>query len=99
MFGNVEGLRRLTCMDEWDKIAGFARIEAIKDKWAVRRYVTKYCLKEGEIELGGALSKPARALLKQIPSRISAQQTLPLITDSDAGGGCATITSTCAALP
>jgi len=76
LFADVKNLRRLTCMDEWDKIAGFARIEAIRDKWAVRRYVTKYVLKDGEIELGGALSKPARMLLNQIPSKIPAQPSL-----------------------
>jgi len=93
LFADVEGVRRLSWMDEWDRIGGYARIEAIKDKWAVRRYVTKYCLKEGEIELGGALSKPARLLLNQIPSRIPAQPALPLTTDSDAGGEYATIAS------
>jgi len=86
LFADVEGVRRLSWMDEWNEIAGFGRIEAIKDKWAVRRYVTKYCLKEGEIELGGALSRPARALLNQIPSRIPAQPALPFETNIDAGG-------------
>jgi len=85
LFADIEGVRRLSWMDTWDEIAGYARIEAIKDKWAVRRYVTKYCLKEGEIELGGALSRPARLLLNQIPSRIPAQPTLAFNTDSDAG--------------
>jgi len=93
LFADVEGVRRLSWMDEWDHIAGYARIEAIKDKWRVRRYVTKYCLKEGEIKLGGALSKPERALLNQIPSRIPAQPALPFKTNIDAGGECAMITS------
>jgi len=93
LFADVEGVRRLSWMDEWNEIAGYARIEAIKDKWRVRRYVTKYCLKEGEIELGGALSKPARALLNQIPSRIPAQPALPFKTSIDAGSEYATITS------
>jgi len=93
LFANVENLRRLTCMDMWDEIGGFARIEAIKDKWLVRRYVTKYCSKGGEIDLGGALSKPARALLDQIPSKIPAQPTLPFSTNADAGGESATLTS------
>jgi len=92
LFADVKNLRRLTCMDMWDDIAGYARIEPIKDKWAVRHYVTKYCLKEGEIELGGALSKPARALLNQIPSSIPAHPTFPFKTNSDAGGEYATST-------
>jgi len=93
LFADVEGVRRLSCMDMWNDIAGFGRIEAINDKWAVRRYVTKYCLKEGEIELGGALSKSARALLNQIPFRIPAQPTFKFDADTDAGGEYATITS------
>jgi len=94
LFSNVKDLRRLSCMDLWDKIVvGWARIEAIKNKRAACRYITKYVVKEGNIELGGALSKSARALLNQIPSGIPAQPALPLTTDSDAGGGYATITS------
>jgi len=85
LFANVEGVRRLSWMDEWFEIAGIARIEPINDKWAVRRYVTKYCLKEGEIELGGALSKSARALLNQIPSKIPAQPSLKFNKRVDAG--------------
>jgi len=85
LFADVEGVRRLSWMDEWDHIAGYARIEAIKDKWRVRRYVTKYCLKEGEIELGGALSGPARALLNQIPSVTAAQPSLKFNKGVDAG--------------
>jgi len=93
MFADVEGVRRLSWMDEWDEIAGFARIEAIKNKWKVRRYLTKYVLKDGNIELGGALSKSARALLNQIPSVIPAQPTFKFNADTDAGGECATIAS------
>jgi len=85
LFANVEGVRRLSWMDEWFEIAGIARIEAINDKWAVRRYITKYVLKEGEIELGGALSKSARALLNQIPSKIPAQPSLKFNKRVDAG--------------
>ena len=92
LFADVAGVRRLTFMDTWNEIAGFARIEAILNKWAVRRYVTKYCLKEGEIELGGALSKSSRALLNQIPSVIPAQPALAFDTDPDAGGEYATST-------
>lgn len=51
----VEDLRRLTYMDKWEDIAGFARIEPVKSSYAVRCYVSKYVLKDGEIELGGPL--------------------------------------------
>ena len=80
-------------MDQWNEIAGFARIEAIKNQWKARRYLTKYVLKDGNIELGGALSKSARALLNQIPSVIPAQPTFKFNADTDAGGECATIAS------
>jgi len=76
LFLNVKGLRRLSCMDLWNEIAGIARIEAVKDGLAARRYLTKYVSKEGEIDMGGALSKPARMLLNQIPSKIPAQPSL-----------------------
>jgi len=92
LFADVKNLRRLSCMDRWDHIAGYSRVEAIKDKWAVRRYVCKYVMKEGEIELGGALSGPARALNNQIPSGIPAQPALPLIANSDAGDECVALT-------
>jgi len=93
LFADVKNLRRLSCMDRWNHIAGYARIEPISDKWAVRRYITKYSLKEGETELGGALSGSARTLNNQIPFRIPAQPALPLTTNSDAGGEYATIAS------
>lgn len=49
--------RRLTWMDRWQEMAGFARIEAVRSDDAALRYVTKYVIKDGEIEfsrnLGG----------------------------------------------
>jgi len=84
LFADVEGASRVSWMDEWCEIAGIARIEAIKNRRAARRYITKYVLKDGNIELGGALSKSARALLNQIPSEIPAQPTLAFKTNPDA---------------
>jgi len=60
----LHDLRRLTYMDKWDEIAGFARIEAIRSSVAVMRYVSKYVLKDGEIELGGPLRRECGPLLK-----------------------------------
>jgi hypothetical protein len=40
----------------WNQVAGFARIEAIKVHELVQRYVSKYVVKGGEIDLGGPLS-------------------------------------------
>jgi hypothetical protein len=49
--------RRLTWMDRWAEMAGFARIEAIHSDDAALRYVTKYVIKGGDIDfsrnLGG----------------------------------------------
>jgi len=87
LLANTKGLRRLTWMNVWNDIGGFARIEDIRNRQAVRRYVTKYALKEGDITLGGGLSKSAQVLLSRIPRRIGipAQPTLPLTTNADAG--------------
>jgi hypothetical protein len=51
----VDDLRRLMWMDIWNEPAGFARIEPIRDGTAVRRYVSKYVVKGGELDLGGPL--------------------------------------------
>ena len=48
-------LRRLTWMDKWDELAGFARIEPPRSSEAVRRYCAKYVIKGGEIDMGGPL--------------------------------------------
>ena len=48
-------LRRLSWMDEWDKLAGWARIEPPRSSEAVRAYCSKYVVKGGEIDLGGPL--------------------------------------------
>ncbi len=49
--------RRLSWMDYWGQIAGFARIEAIRSDDAVVRYVTKYVTKDGEIDFSRNLGK------------------------------------------
>lgn len=50
-------VRRLTWMDKWNEIAGFARIEAIRSNDAALRYVTKYVVKDGDIEFSKNLGK------------------------------------------
>ena len=50
---DVDELRRLSWMDEWDKLAGFARIEAPRSGEAVRHYCAKYVVKRGEVDVGG----------------------------------------------
>lgn len=52
---DVSQLRRLSYMDKWNELAGYARIEEVHNTDAVYRYVSKYVIKGGEITLGGAL--------------------------------------------
>jgi hypothetical protein len=59
----VQDLRRLTWMDIWQELAGYARIEPIRDRTAVRRYVSKYVVKGGELDLGGPLLTDQLVLL------------------------------------
>jgi hypothetical protein len=61
----VEALRRLTWMDIWQELAGYARIEPIRDRAAVRRYVSKYVVKGGELDLGGPLLTDQLALFTE----------------------------------
>ena len=42
-------------MDRWNELAGFARIEPIESPATVSRYVSKYVVKGGEIDMGGPL--------------------------------------------
>ncbi len=53
LLGDVGRLRRLTLMDRWKDLAGFARIGAVNDQERVRKYVAKYVAKNCDIELGG----------------------------------------------
>jgi hypothetical protein len=53
LISGVGELRRLTYMDLWDKLAGFARIEKPRNQDRVLMYITKYVVKGGEIDLGG----------------------------------------------
>lgn len=58
----LKNLRRLYWMDEWNKIAGYARIEKPRETEAVRRYCAKYVAKGGEIDLGGPREYPLPSL-------------------------------------
>jgi hypothetical protein len=77
----------------WNFLAGFARIERIDSAEAVRRYVSKYVVKGGEIDLGGAgmpdrvrSGLPARvdrSWLKTSLGRASAWAILETVTTPD----------------
>jgi len=64
LLGDTENLnvkaRRLQWMDEWFSIAGIARIEEIDSHTNVVGYVTKYILKDCEIELSDNMVTYAR---------------------------------------
>ena len=53
LVAGVADLRRLTMMDEWARLAGWARIRPVESQERVARYVAKYVAKGGEIDLGG----------------------------------------------
>jgi len=53
LFSGVGELRRLTYVDLWNELAGFARIERPRNRVDVVRYISKYVVKGGEIDLGG----------------------------------------------
>ena len=53
LLARVGQARRLSMMDEWAKLAGWARIRPVTRQDLVRKYVAKYVAKGGEIDLGG----------------------------------------------
>jgi hypothetical protein len=55
--GGLSDLRRLSWMDRWNELAGYARIEQPRDGNAVRSYCAKYVIKGGEIDIGGPLAE------------------------------------------
>jgi hypothetical protein len=58
--------RRLRWTDRWHEMAGFARIEAIRSDDAALRYVTKYVVKDGEIEFSKNLGGVAQLRLVDV---------------------------------
>jgi hypothetical protein len=52
----VGDLRRLSMMDRWNEMAGFSKILPIRSQLAVRNYVSKYVVKDGEIDFGGLVA-------------------------------------------
>jgi hypothetical protein len=56
-------LYRVAWARKWEELGGgFARIEAIREAESVRRYVTKYVTKGGQIDIGGPLKMPGRVV-------------------------------------
>jgi hypothetical protein len=64
LLGDVGGLnvraRRLDWKDRWDTLAGFAKVEAIRQQDSVQRYCTKYIAKGGRIDLSDSLKNFAQ---------------------------------------
>ena len=69
LLAGVQDLRRLFWMDRWHELAGYARIEPIESAAAVSRYVSKYVVKGGEIDMGGPLVPPDLPLFPEAASR------------------------------
>jgi hypothetical protein len=74
LMAGVQDLRRLMWMDRWNELAGFARIEPIESAAAVSRYVSKYVVKGGEIDMGGPLVSPDLPLFPEAASRPGGHQ-------------------------
>jgi hypothetical protein len=74
LMAGVQDLRRLTWMDRWHELAGYARIEPIESTAAVSRYVSKYVVKGGEIDMGGPLVAPDLPLFPEAASRPDVHQ-------------------------
>ena len=56
----VGEVRRLAAMDRWFALAGIARVLPVRQQEAVRAYCSKYVVKGGELEVGGAWDEASR---------------------------------------
>ena len=65
----VDELRRLSWMDEWVRLAGYARIEPPENGAAVRAYCAKYVAKGGELDLWDRVPRRPRRQLGAVPGR------------------------------
>ena len=86
LFSGVGKLRRLTYMDLWDQLAGFARIEAPRNQRRVLEYISKYVVKGGEIDLGGPWFNDRSGMARlPFPDRNSVRLTTPEPNGADGG--------------
>jgi hypothetical protein len=53
LLAGIEGVPRQTAIRCWRELAGFAKIEPIRNAAAVTRYVSKYVPRGGDLEFGG----------------------------------------------
>lgn len=65
----LDELRRLSWMDEWDRLAGYARIERPENGAAVRAYCAKYVAKGGELDLWSRVARRPPRQLGAVPGR------------------------------
>jgi len=82
LLSGVGELRRLTYMDLWNELAGFAKIEPPRSRADVVRYVSKYVVKGGEIDLGGPWFN-VRHGVPSLPFEGSARLTTPEPSGAD----------------
>ena len=59
----TRGYRRLTVMDLWKDVAGYAKVEAVRNVESVSGYCSKYVVKGGDLDVGGWRSDEMRASL------------------------------------
>jgi hypothetical protein len=73
LVGDTENLnnraRRLAWMDRWFELGGIARIEDIKNRAAIDRYVSKYVVKGGQIDSSDTLKSFAQQQSLSNPTR------------------------------
>lgn len=53
LIAGVKGLRRLSYMDKWNELAGYARIWKYDKNLGAKYYLGKYLTKKGEFDIGG----------------------------------------------
>lgn len=81
LLGDAEDLnaraRRLTWMDEWNRLAGYAKIEVPRGSQFVASYVSKYVTKGGEIDCSESLKSYAEQISAVPVARNSRKREFP----------------------
>jgi hypothetical protein len=68
LLNGVGGLSPLLFRLRWNELSGFSKIESPRSSLAVRRYVTKYVRKGGELDIGGCW--PRSLISASMPSSL-----------------------------
>jgi len=73
LVSGVGDLSPLSFMARWHELSGFSKIEPIRNSLAVRRYVSKYVRKGGEIDIGGCWPTVPHLKSKPSPPKVPAR--------------------------